>query len=451
VAIYFFAREHIVKPVSPERLRSQARTAIVLIYELGQRVFVDGQAADRALSGHFRQHRKFGSHDRRFISETFFSLFRWWGWIQHLARNPDSVWTRDTARASASGEWQGMLLAARLLDESSLHPVAAIWKNRYCEVRKKKNYVDCWGALPLEERLEGFATFFGIERPKLTELVPDWFWKETAEAGDDLLEFLQKRPPLWLRAQSADAQAALNAAGHSFEPGPAPGTFALRNTRVNVYELDAYRDGKVEIQDLASQTIGMVCDAQPGERWWDACAGAGGKALQLGSCMNNRGLVLATDIRAYKLKDLTKRVRRAGLSNIRSKPWDGKHIPGKPASFDGVLVDAPCTCTGTWRRNPDARWTSKPEDVAEIADLQYSILTTAAPGVKIGGRLVYATCSFCDAENEAVIARFLAEHPDFALVPMRHPLNGTRTDGQVRVWPQDGDCDGTFAVRMIRN
>jgi 16S rRNA (cytosine967-C5)-methyltransferase len=440
-----------VKPVSQERLRNQSRTANVLIYELAQRVFVDGQAADRVISGHFRQHRKFGSHDRRFISETFFSLFRWWGWIRQIARNPDTIWTRDVDRASSSGEWQGMLLAARLLDEPSLHPVAAVWKNRYCEVRRKNNYVDCWGPLPLDEKAAAFAAFFDIDLPKLSELVPEWFWKETADADDGLLEFLQKRPPLWLRAQSDDAQAALDATGLAIEPGPAPGTFALRNTRVNVYELDAYREGKVEVQDLASQTIGMVCDPQPGERWWDACAGAGGKALQLASAMKNRGLVLATDIREYKLKDLTKRLRRAKLSNIRSKGWDGKHIPGKPASFDGVLVDAPCTCTGTWRRNPDARWTSKPEDVAEIADLQYSILTTAAPGVKIGGRLVYATCSFCDTENEAVIHRFLAENPDFSLVPMRHPLTGTRTDGQVRVWPQEGDCDATFAARMIRS
>jgi 16S rRNA (cytosine967-C5)-methyltransferase len=441
-----------VKPVSQERLRSQARIASTLIFELAQRVFVDGQAADRAISGHFRQHRKFGSNDRRFISETFFSFFRWWGWIQKLARSPETMWTRDVERASSSAEWQGMLLAARLLDEPSLHPVASIWKNRFCEIRKKNsNYVDCWGNLPLDERATAFASYFGIEAPAASELVPAWFWNETEEADEGVLEFLQKRPPLWLRAQGEGAEKALAADDVRVEVGPVPGTFALRNTRVNVYQLEAYREGKVEVQDLASQTIGMVCDPQPGERWWDACAGAGGKALQLASIMKNRGLVLATDIRAYKLKDLTKRVRRAKLSNIRSKPWDGKHIPGKKASFDGVLVDAPCTCTGTWRRNPDARWTSKPEDVEEIAELQYSILKTAAPGVKVGGRLVYATCSFCDAENEGVITRFLAEHPEFSLVPMRHPLTGTHTDGQVRVWPQDGDCDATFAVRMIRS
>jgi 16S rRNA (cytosine967-C5)-methyltransferase len=439
-----------VKPVSPERLRNQAQVASTLIYELAQRVFVENHAADRVLSGHFRQHRKFGSQDRRFISETFFSLFRWWGWIQQLARVPDQLWTRDTKRAASSAEWQGMLLAARLLDSTSLHPVAAVWKNRYCEIRKRKNYVDCWGSLPLDQRAAEFAAFFGIAAPSPSQLVPDWFWKQAADADDALLGTLQRRPPLWLRAQRDDAQAALESAGIDFEVGPVPGAFALRNSRINVYDLDAYREGKVEVQDLASQTIGLVCDPQPGERWWDACAGAGGKALQLASAMGNRGHVLATDIRGYKLKDLTKRQRRARLSNIRSKAWDGQHLPSKAASFDGVLVDAPCTCTGTWRRNPDARWTCKASDVAEIAELQYQILATAAAGVKPGGRIIYATCSFCDAENEAIVARFLAEHPAFSLQAIRHPLTGAYTDGQVRVWPQDGDCDATFAARLIR-
>ena len=437
-----------MKPASPDRLRNQARVASTLIYQLAQRVFVERHAADRVLSAHFRKHRKFGSRDRRFISETFFSLFRWWGWIGQLARSPETVWKRDANRAASSAEWQGMLLAARLLDAPSLHPVAAVWKDRFCEIRKhSSNYVDCWGELPLEERAAEFAKFFGVE-PGLRDLAPDWFWSETEDAGDELIAFLQRRPPLWLRAQHPDAAAALEELG--CEPGPAPGSFALRNPRLNIYELDVYREGKVEVQDIASQTIGLVCGAKPGERWWDACAGAGGKALQLASAMENRGLVLATDIRGYKLKDLTKRLRRARLSNIRSKDWDGKNLPGKPGSFDGVLVDAPCTCTGTWRRNPDARWTSQPEDVAEIAELQYGILTTVAPGVKPGGRLVYATCSFCDAENEAIVARFLAEHPEFSLDPMRHPLTNAYTDGQVRVWPHEADCDATFAARLVR-
>ena len=128
------------------------------------------------------------------------------------------------------------------------------------------------------------------------------------------------------------------------------------------------------------------------------------KSLQLASMMNEKGLVLATDIREYKLTDLRKRARRAHLSNIQAKPWDGKEIPGKPGSLHGVLVDAPCTCTGTWRRNPDARWTMKREEIAAAVATQSEILEAVIPALRQMGVLVYATCSLCDAENEGVVS-----------------------------------------------
>ena len=125
----------------------------------------------------------------------------------------------------------------------------------------------------------------------------------------------------------------------------------------------------MEIQDLASQAVGLACDPDPGERWWDACAGAGGKALHLSALMQGKGLVVATDINESKLKETVRRARRSPFRNVTTKVWDGKHVAGKPGSFDGVLVDAPCSALGTWRRNPDARWTLDREAIGRLAEI----------------------------------------------------------------------------------
>jgi len=147
---------------------------------------------------------------------------------------------------------------------------------------------------------------------------------------------------------------------------------------------------------------------------------------------------------------LKKRSRRSRLHNIRTRGWKGRAIPVQAANFDGVLVDAPCTCSGVWRRSPDARWTTPPTEVQKIAELQADILQRAAAGVRPGGCLVYATCSLCTGENEAVIRQLLETNSAFTLDPTPHPLTGEATDGTIRVWPYDADCDGVFVARLRR-
>jgi 16S rRNA (cytosine967-C5)-methyltransferase len=207
----------------------------------------------------------------------------------------------------------------------------------------------------------------------------------------------------------------------------------------------------LEIQDLASQAVGLACDPDPGERWWDACAGAGGKALHLAALMGGKGLVVATDVNAAKLKEAARRARRSPFRNLTTKPWDGRHVAGKPKSFDGVLVDAPCTAVGTWRRNPDARWTTPREAIARLAALQAQILHAAAAGVRPGGTLLYSVCTLTPAETLGVVRPFLDAHPDFGLDPFPHPLTGAATDGTLQIWPQDADTDAMFLARMVRS
>ena len=274
------------------------------------------------------------------------------------------------------------------------------------------------------------------------DLLPDWL--PLPEDGPGFIRMMQMRPPLWLRAQIKPQrlQQMLKDDGlYAQISDKLPGALKVKEAKVNLYSLPAFQDGAFEVQDFASQVIGYSCAPKPGERWWDACAGAGGKSLQLGSLMAGKGVLIATDIRAYKLKDLKKRARRAGLSNIQSKGWNGTKIPVNKTLFDGVLVDAPCSCTGTWRRNPDARWTTFPED----------ILATCSTGVRKGGVLVYATCSLMPEENEQQVQAFLESHPEFSLEPFTDPLTGKANSGMQSIRPQDADCDAMFTARMRRS
>ncbi|MBE0565786.1 MAG: RsmB/NOP family class I SAM-dependent RNA methyltransferase, partial [Krumholzibacteria bacterium] len=211
-----------------------------------------------------------------------------------------------------------------------------------------------------------------------------------------------------------------------------------------IYELACHRDGLVDIQDLASQQIGLAVDARPGQTVWDCCAGAGGKSLQLAAAMQGKGAVHATDLYENKLKDLRRRARRAGWANLRAGLWDGDRLPdfgpevlGR-GGFDRVLVDAPCSGSGTWRRHPDGRLRFAPDQLPDLAAVQQSLLVTAAEAVRPGGLVVYATCSWFRAENEDVVAAFLAARPEFALRAQQ--LHGNPAE----------DADTTFTAVLER-
>lgn len=217
--------------------------------------------------------------------------------------------------------------------------------------------------------------------------------------------------------------------------------------KVNMYSLESYRKGLFEIQDLASQCVGLVCAPRPGNRWLDACAGAGGKTLQLAQLMKRKGNVTASDLRSYKLEDLRRRARRAGFPNITAK--ENIAASGKVKHpFDGVLVDAPCSCSGVWRRNPGAQWILTAEEVEELAIQQLEILETYSAAVRTGGVLVYATCSVFDEENSGVVRKFLDKHPEFKLDPFADPMTGNIAPGMLRIDGGLYNCDTLFAARM---
>jgi 16S rRNA (cytosine967-C5)-methyltransferase len=194
----------------------------------------------------------------------------------------------------------------------------------------------------------------------------------------------------------------------------------------------------------------------------DYCAGAGGKTLAIAAGMNNKGRVVAMDVYESRLDRSAQRLRRAGVHNVERRALDGdnaKWLKRQKGAFDRVLVDAPCTGTGTWRRNPDGRWTLRPEDLAELVPKQAAILEAAARLVKPGGGLIYATCSVLPAENEKQIEAFLAAHPEFSAVPVRDLWEDViRTESPasaaqspyLRLSPLQHGTDGFFAAALVR-
>ena len=270
-------------------------------------------------------------------------------------------------------------------------------------------------------------------------LSPAWLRGECPAAFDPpLQDTLLMRAPLWLRLQTADPGAVrreFESRGWPWEESDLlPGALRLPPRGMDVLRTHAYEAGLVEIQDIGSQLVLGRSPPEPGGRWLDACAGAGGKALQLASLLGGSGVVTARDSRPAALQELSVRARRAGLDS-RIRVGD----PADPeAGFDGVLVDAPCTGSGTWRRFPHLKWSTRPDAAARHSRTQLRLLRENAPRVRPGGQLVYATCSICASENEAVAREFLSAAPGFVLEEQRCLL------------PQEHDGDGFFAARFRR-
>ncbi len=445
------------------RIATQARICAQVVLTVLAETLRERRPADRALRALLAENHQFGSRDRRIISETLFSVLRWWGWLRKMA--PDALAPVPQGEAAAvlhSSDWYGIFAAAWLLENRfDLPPSVNFW------LREAGLFPDLFFNLPTDtpipERRKYLRVFFKDKTmPPLTveELLPDWLAAELMPLpeGHDALELTawqQRRPPVWLRAQTRDL-AQLRAVVERDSEGtvrllPHPtmkGAFAIRNTSANLRALPSFQEGDFELQDLASQCVVRIAAPEPGEQWWDVCAGGGGKSLHLGALMQNKGSILATDIRANKLEDLKLRARRAHLSNLRTKVWDGRQGKDATPRFDGVLVDAPCTCSGTWRRAPEGRWNTLPENIPSATALQGRLLATASSGVRPGGVLVYATCSLFRQENLGVVEAFLESHPDFTLEVFQNPLTGQATDGTLQLWPWDGDCDAMFIAKF---
>jgi 16S rRNA (cytosine967-C5)-methyltransferase len=313
-----------------------------------------------------------------------------------------------------------------------------------------------------------------LDHPEMPDAVrleiPEWVLPSLrarfgAALGDEMAAMLTPAPldlrVNLLKTTREAAQAALAAEG--LEAAPTPfSPWGLRiDARRPVTGGAAFQSGLVEIQDEGSQLVAALVDARPGMRVADWCAGAGGKTLALAMTMENRGQLLACDVSAHRLDGAVRRLRRAGVHNVeRHLTVAGdKWAKRRAGSFDRVLVDAPCTGTGTWRRNPDARLRLKQTDLDALLPKQAAILDEAAKLVRTEGRLVYATCSLLPEENEAQVTGFLDRHPAFRLRPLTD--SGALPPGMpdpaalgggpfLQLTPRAHNTDGFFAAVLER-
>lgn len=303
--------------------------------------------------------------------------------------------------------------------------------------------------------------------PQLRANLPTWLYdKLVARDGEEgalaLATAMNQPAPLDLRVNAMkktreEVIAELQTAPINCTPTPyAPLGIRLMK-KPALQNLPLFKDGAIEVQDEGSQLLAQIVGARRGEMVVDFCAGAGGKTLALGAIMRNTGRLYAFDISEKRLSKLKPRLARSGLSNVHpvviahENDAKVKRLAGK---IDRVLVDAPCSGLGTLRRNPDVKWRQTQQGVAELNAKQESILAGAARLVKNGGRLVYATCSLLDEENEAIVEKFLAANSDFVLVPMKDILSEQKIELEMqdylKLLPTTHQTDGFFAAVLER-
>ena len=406
--------------------------------------------ADAVVSAWFRARRYIGDRDRGQILELLYALLRhharlgWW-----LARHE----RQDTPRTRllawlVLGEGRTPEQVRSLFNGEKSAP-AALKDHERALVAKLAGAAIDHRDMPEDVRLE--CPSWAVE--PLRRRFGDAFGAEMAATLAPAPLDLRVNP---IKSTRDAMLTALRDLGLKPEPSRlAPHGIRL-DERLSLASLPMLKTGAVEIQDEGSQLVAALVDARPGDRVVDFCAGAGGKTLASAAQMANKGHVIACDVMEGRLERAAERFRRAGLHNIQTKllasetdKWVKRHKLG----FDRVLVDAPCSGTGTWRRNPDARWRQQDEQgVGHLVALQARILASAARLVKPGGRFVYATCSMLPEENEEQVAAFLAAHPGFKLVPLSESAPGLPSAhaDYLSLTPARHGTDGFFAAVMQR-
>ncbi len=281
--------------------------------------------------------------------------------------------------------------------------------------------------------------------------VPEWLAGQV-EVSPALARALQTEPRLWLRAHAGQGRELAAKLGEGALPGEGFLADAIEyRGPQDLYRTPEFHAGEFEMQNLSSQVVSLLCAPQPGETWWDACAGEGGKTLHLSDLMRNKGLIWATDRAPWRLKLLKRRTARAQVFNYRAALWDGSARLPTQTKFDGVLLDAPCSSVGTWQRNPHARWTTTPEDVHEMAARQRELLGRVADSLKPGGKLFYSVCTLTRAETVETAESFGKAFSEFKPLALTDPFKPTGTPApQLWIWPQANGGNGMFIAGWQR-
>ncbi|WP_420460975.1 RsmB/NOP family class I SAM-dependent RNA methyltransferase [Neolewinella sp.] len=391
---------------------------IEAIAEALQNIFENGAYADREIARVLKADKRRGSRDRAFIAEHTYGVVRYYRLYAHLAGGEPR---------QKSDYWR--LIGVHLLLNGFVLPD---WREF-----QGLNMSDLQDQLALARTQRA-----------LRESIPDWL----DELGEEQLgaewtstiAALNQQAPVVLRvnrlkADKATVQQALATEDILTEPLDADAL--LVTERRNLFRTRAFRDGLFELQDLSSQRAAPALEVEPGQLVIDACAGAGGKSLHLAALMENKGRLLSLDIHGWKLDELKRRARRAGVTNLEARAiTNSKVVKRLTGKADRVLLDVPCSGLGVLRRNPDAKWKLYPEAIDRVVAEQTDILSRYSRMVRPGGKLVYATCSVLPRENERQVQAFLAsEHGQGWTLEHSHSY-----------LPQRDGYDGFYVSRLGR-
>lgn len=398
--------------------------------------------ADSALR-YFFQAEKVGSNERALIAETVFGILRHRLFLEHACSTPVATANQATPRRMALAFW--VRFGGYNVRELAplLRPNESAWLG---EVKGTK-----MEELPLPIQAE----------------LPEWIIEKLRQHYNEaeilsLGQSMQHAAGLDLRVNSMKANRDELISGLAAEKVTAiPTPFSPYGIRVNgkpaLNKSPLFLGGRFEVQDEGSQLLGLLLAPKRNEMVVDFCAGAGGKTLMLGALMNSQGRLYAWDVSEKRLANLKPRLARSGLSNVqpqRIAHENDNKIKRLAGKIDRVLVDAPCSGLGTLRRNPDLKFRQSEQSVAELTVKQASILDSASKLLKVGGRLVYATCSVLHEENQGIVEAFLVAHPDFSLLPAGEVLAQQKIalpmGNYLQLSPQQHGTDGFFAAVMER-
>ena len=376
------------------------------VAETLQEIFEKNRYADKAIEKVFKQNPQWGSRDRRFVAEAVYDIVRNFRLYSELAQSQKNFW---------------FITAVWLVIKEIEFPDWQEFKNLNREaIILQKDQLN--SNLPVYESYPDWLWNLGIE--ELGEEV----WTKEALAMNQQAQVVLRVNTLKTNAKKLIEEFTKTNIALKEIDG-IENAFQLVK-RENVFQNNFFKLGWFEVQDAGSQLISAFLDPKPNQFVIDACAGAGGKSLHIAALMNNKGKLISMDVEGFKLEELKKRAKRAGVFNIETRVIeDSKTIKRLEGKADKLLLDVPCSGLGVIKRNPDAKWKLSLEVIERTKKLQEKILNDYCEMVKVGGEMVYSTCSILPSENKNQVDLFLQTHSNFEFINDNTILPSVGFDG----------------------
>jgi 16S rRNA (cytosine967-C5)-methyltransferase len=437
-------------------------TAVTLLSRIGDQGGYSHLLLDKTI-----QTKGFDSRDTALLTEIVYGTLSYKLTLEYFLRQFVNKKLENWARWLLLSAFYQMYVLDRVPDHAVIHESVEIAKQR-----GHKGIASLVNAVLRNVQRKGFPNLDNIQDPAERIsletshpkwLVERWISQYGEKTAREMCAVNQVEKPISVRVQPM-----LTTREAAMEELASQG-FTVRASAINpqgiiiekgnILKSDLFLSNQVTVQDQTSMLAGQMVDAAPGMTVLDACSAPGGKTTHVAETMENEGKLFAYDLHAKKAKQVSQKAEKLKLTIIEANQADARHLQEThaPETFDRILLDAPCSGLGVLRGKPDIKYHKSEQDVLSLASIQAELLHDVAPLLKVGGKLVYSTCTVDKAENEQVVQSFLAEHPNYEVDPaFQHELPqavqdapGLSSNG-LQIFPQDFDTDGFFLVRLVR-